>query len=106
MYHELLSSQTHPLRGALDEQWGGILRSTEVWQDDLGLGFVHDTQEVCSILSQQEEMLLCRDVQLAAHHAPRSLWAEQELRQDAGRLLAGDDVNKPVILQHDAGFLG
>lgn len=68
LYHELLPSQTHSVGAALDEQGGGALRSVEVRQDDLGLGLVHDAQEVSSVLPQQEDVLLGGDIQLTAHY--------------------------------------
>lgn len=67
LHHELLASQTHSVRAALDEEGGWALRSAEVRQDDLRLRLVHDTQEGSSILPQQEEVLLGGNVQLAAH---------------------------------------
>lgn len=65
-YHELLPGQTHSVGAALDEQRGRALRSAQVWHHDLGLGLVHDAEEVGPVLPQQEEMLLRGDVKLAA----------------------------------------
>lgn len=62
LYHELLPSQTHSVGAALDEQRGRVLGSAQVGHHDLGLGLVHDTQEVGSVLPQEEEMLLGGDV--------------------------------------------
>ena len=90
-YHELLPGQAHPLWAALDQQRGGALRGTEVRQDDLGVGLVHDGKEVRSILTQHEEVLLGGDVQLGGDDQPRPLTphlrAQQQLHQDAYRLL-------------------
>lgn len=98
LYHELLSSQTDSIRAALDEQRGGTLRGTEVWQNDLSLSLLHNAQEVCSVLPQQKEMLLGGDIQLAAYCPTWSVRSKQEVHQDAGRLLLSVDSHKSVMI--------
>lgn len=53
---------------------------------------MHDTQEVSTILTQQEEVLLRRDIQLSGHYTPCDLWPQQQVHQNTSGFLPCEET--------------